>query len=112
MKKLLVSFGIAAVLSACGSTNTVDDLAVNNPIVSAIDLTKVVNDKVPVTINPGRFTTASVTYRLPKVIQGTYSISDFGKYIDDFKAFDYNGSELSTTKWNEYLDHYRCYQIR
>jgi predicted metalloprotease with PDZ domain len=53
---------------------------------------------VPVTINPGRFTTETVTYRLPRVVQGTYSVSDFGKYIDDFKALDYDGNELTVTK--------------
>ena len=98
MKKLLVSFGVAAILSACGSSNTVNDLAVSNPINTTIDLTKVVDDKVPVTVNPGRFTSETVTYRLPKVVQGTYSVSDFGKYIDGFKAYDYKGNELSVTK--------------
>jgi predicted metalloprotease with PDZ domain len=53
---------------------------------------------VPVTINPGRFTTETVTYRLPRVVQGTYSVSDFGKYIEDFKAYDYDGNELTVSK--------------
>jgi len=77
------------------STN---DLASLNPIVTTLDLTKVVNDKAPITINPGRFTTETVTYRLPRVVQGTYSVSDFGKYIDDFKAIDYKGNELPVVK--------------
>jgi len=32
------------------------------------------------------------------VVQGTYAVSDFGKYIDDFKAIDYNGNELPDNK--------------
>ena len=56
------------------------------------------DDKVPVTINPGRFTTETVTYYLPKVVQGTYSVSNFGKYIANFKAFDYKGNEMPTSK--------------
>jgi len=32
------------------------------------------------------------------VIQGTYSVSDFGKYVDNFKAIDYKGNELEVTK--------------
>ena len=63
-----------------------------------MDLTKVSDDKVPVVINPGRFTQDVVTYRLPKVVQGTYSVSDFGKYVDDFKAIDYKGNELTVEK--------------
>ncbi|CDF79445.1 peptidase, M61 family [Formosa agariphila KMM 3901] len=90
----------SVVLVGCGSTKTVskDDSASTTPIATSINLTKVVNDKAPVTINPGRFTQDTVTYRLPRVIQGTYSVSDFGKYVDNFKAFDYNGEEIATTK--------------
>jgi len=100
MKIKVVSFLFAALLFAsCSSTkNAGNDLAVSLPITTQIDLSKVINDKVPVTINPGRFTTESVTYHLPKVVQGTYSVSDFGKYIDDFKAFDYKGNELLFNK--------------
>lgn len=99
MKNFIAIFGLSAILVGCGSAKpTANDLAVNNPIVTALDLTAVVNDKVPVTINPGRFTSETVTYRLPRVVQGTYSVSDFGKYIEDFKALDYKGNALSVTK--------------
>ncbi|QRM88180.1 peptidase M61 [Lacinutrix sp. WUR7] len=99
---LPVLFTLIASLSGCVSvTPRKNDLAINNPIETTLDLTAVVGDKVPVTINPGRFTAESVTYRLPRVIQGTYSISDFGKYIDDLKAIDYQGNELSVTKLDE-----------
>ncbi|WP_178988849.1 M61 family metallopeptidase [Winogradskyella schleiferi] len=99
MKNYLAILGLSIVLVGCGSAKpTVDDLAISNPIMTALDLTAVNNDRVPVTINPGRFTTETVTYRLPRVVQGTYSVSDFGKYVDDFKALDYDGNELTVTK--------------
>ncbi|SED23444.1 Predicted metalloprotease, contains C-terminal PDZ domain [Tenacibaculum sp. MAR_2009_124] len=101
MNKTLLSVAIAAVLfSSCSSTKKAgaNDLAVKNPIETTLDLTKVENDKLPVTVNPGRFTTEKVIYRLPRVVQGTYSVSDFGKYIDNLKAIDYNGNELQVTK--------------
>ncbi|MBC3846458.1 peptidase M61 [Winogradskyella echinorum] len=99
MKNYLAILGLSVILVGCGSTKPkVDDLAVSNPIETALDLTAVVDDKVPVTINPGRFTTETVTYRLPRVVQGTYSVSDFGKYVDDFKALDYDGNELTVSK--------------
>jgi len=89
---------LSAVLIGCGSAKpNVDDLAINNPIAAAMDLTKVNNDRVPVAINPGRFTEETVTYRLPRVIPGTYAVSDFGRYVEDFKAYDYEGNELETT---------------
>ena len=99
MKNYFAILGLSIVLVGCGSAKlSVDDLAVNHPIETALDLTAVNNDRVPVTINPGRFTTEIVTYRLPRVVQGTYSVSDFGKYVDDFKALDYDGNELEVTK--------------
>ena len=99
MKKFLAILGLSVILVGCGSAKpTVNDLAVSNPIETTLDLTAVVDDRVPVTINPGRFTSETVTYRLPRVVQGTYSVSDFGKYIDDFKAIDYDGKELTVTK--------------
>ncbi|WP_027127011.1 peptidase M61 [Gelidibacter mesophilus] len=98
MKHLLSTLALTVLLVACGpSKNTSNDLAVSNPIVTNINLTAVSNDKVPVVINPGRFTEETVTYYLPKVVQGTYSVSAFGRFVDDFKALDYNGNPLEFT---------------
>tara|TARA_R110002050_G_scaffold298452_1_gene461792 strand:- start:5390 stop:7282 length:1893 start_codon:yes stop_codon:yes gene_type:complete len=97
--RFLSAFFMAILLVSCSSTkNPGNDLATAVPIATQIDLTKVLNDKVPVTINPGRFTSDSVTFHLPKVVQGTYAISDFGKYIDDFKAIDYSGNVMPFNK--------------
>ncbi len=97
--RLISLFAAAILLVSCGATKTTaNDLAINTPIVSTIDLNRVTDDKLPVSIDPGRFTTETVIFRLPKVIQGTYAVSDFGKYVDDFKAFDYAGKALPVTK--------------
>ncbi|WKK66384.1 peptidase M61 [Lutimonas zeaxanthinifaciens] len=96
---LLICFGLAFVLTSCGPAKTTgNDLAVNNPIETSIDLTKVQDDKVPVMINPGRISMDTVVFRLPRVVQGTYAISDFGSFIEDFQALDYNGEELRSKK--------------
>ena len=100
MKKILFALGFSAsILVGCNSSkNQTKDLAISNPIETSIDITKVKDDKLPVVINPGRFTQETVTYRIPRVVQGTYSISDFGKYVDDFKAYDYKGNVLPYKK--------------
>ena len=65
--QLLLVFTAAMLLASCGTTkNSGNDLATATPIDSQINLTQVQNDKVPVTIDPGRFTIETVTYRLPK----------------------------------------------
>ncbi|WAC02550.1 hypothetical protein N7U66_02275 [Lacinutrix neustonica] len=100
-KEVLSALFAGLILVGCNSTKTAtgkNDLAIANPIEASVDLTKVIDDKAPVVINPGRFTEDVVTYRLPRVVQGTYSVSDFGKYIDDLKAIDYNGNALVVTK--------------
>ncbi|CAL2086259.1 putative metalloprotease with PDZ domain [Tenacibaculum sp. 190524A05c] len=95
----LTAIAAGLLLVGCNSTKSVtNDFATNSPIETIVDLTKVENDKVPVTINPGRFRTEKVVYRLPRVVQGTYSVSDFGKYIDTFQALDYDGNPLQVTK--------------
>ncbi|WP_276391817.1 amidohydrolase family protein [Eudoraea chungangensis] len=74
--------------------------AKNNPldkdqiIFGNIDLTQVTDDMVPVTISPTGIESKSIVYRLPKVVQGTYAISDFGRFVHDIKAFDKEGREL------------------
>lgn len=97
--KTLLAFFAGAILVGCGSNkNAINDLATNLPIETSINLSNITDDKAPVIINPGRFTVETVTYRLPRVVQGTYSVSDFGKYIDSFKAFDYKGNEMAVSK--------------
>ncbi len=87
------------VVVSCGalvSKNT--NLATQTPIATTVDLVHIDEDRVPVTINPGRFMKDTITYRLPKVVQGTYAVSNFGLYVDDLKALDYNGAVLPVTK--------------
>lgn len=99
MNKFLSVVCLAAILASCKTSNVKsNDLAVSTAIVTMMDLTAITNDRVPVTINPGRFTEETVMYRLPRVVQGTYSVSDFGKYIDDFTALDYSGNAMSVSK--------------
>ncbi len=98
MKNIFIQISIGLLLIGCGTKNPSSDVATNIPIDTSIDLTKVKDDKVPVVINPGRFIQDSVSYYLPKVVQGTYAVSDFGKFVDDFKAFDYEGNEIKTEK--------------
>ncbi|MEP1890036.1 MAG: hypothetical protein ABJJ14_00100 [Cyclobacteriaceae bacterium] len=69
-----------------------------------IDLTATNDDKVPVTIQVPTLTEEVVEYHMAKIVPGTYSISDFGRFVSEFKAFDASGVELtvegiSTNRW-------------
>jgi predicted metalloprotease with PDZ domain len=64
-------------------------------------LNDVKEDKVLVTITAPKITTEDVTYSIPKIVPGTYSIDDYGKYIEEFKAFDSKGIALIVTKTDD-----------
>ncbi|SHI36998.1 peptidase M61 [Aquimarina spongiae] len=101
MKNIFAKIFIGVMLVGCGTPKTSNDIATGVPIASSVDLTKSTEDKVPVVINPGRFAQDTVTYYLPKVVQGTYAVSDFGKFVDNFKALDYEGNEIITNKLDD-----------
>ncbi|GGD42570.1 peptidase M61 [Emticicia aquatilis] len=64
----------------------------------SVDLTKVDNDKLDVTLISPKITTDEITFRLPKTVPGTYSTDDYGRYLSDFKAFDAKGNQLTANK--------------
>ncbi|MCJ7465819.1 MAG: peptidase M61 [Maribacter sp.] len=68
------------------------------PVMAVIDLNNVNDDKVLVEIDPGAFTKDTVSFFIPKTVPGTYSINNYGKYIEGFKALDYKGNELTVSK--------------
>lgn len=63
-----------------------------------IDLVKVTNDKIKVELEPPVIKANKITFHLPKIVPGTYSVYDFGRYIENFSATDKNGKELPVTK--------------
>ena len=63
-----------------------------------VDLTKVQNDKLEVSLITPKNSKDEVVYNMPKIVPGTYANYDFGRYVSDFKAFDSNGKALSVDK--------------
>ena len=64
----------------------------------AIDLVNVHNDRVQVTVKPTLITTSTISFQFPRIIPGTYSIADYGRYIEEFSATDKTGKLLPVTK--------------
>ena len=96
--KNLYLFGVAIMLlQGCGSSKAL--VAANKAtVVAKIDLVRVVDDKVMVVVDPGAFTTESISFYIPKTVPGTYSADNYGKYVEQFKAVDYKGVELPFEK--------------
>lgn len=66
-----------------------------------MDLNKVTNDQVTVSVEVPVTKATSLVYSLPKIIPGTYSEDDYGKYIEQFKALDAKGNPLNVIKLND-----------
>ncbi|CAM3458923.1 peptidase M61 [Pontibacter korlensis] len=63
-----------------------------------VDLTNVQNDRVQVTVQAPAIKQSEIIYNMPKIVPGTYSVSDFGKFVSNFKAYAQNGDTLDVEK--------------
>lgn len=63
-----------------------------------IDLKNVVNDKVKVTLICPTIKDGKAVFVIPKVVPGTYSLYDFGRFITDVKAHDSLGIAIKIVK--------------
>ncbi len=86
MKKLTMTLGLWL--------SCVAAFAQSDAYKAYLDLNIVQDDKVKVTIEVPTVSTAEVEYQMPKIVPGTYSIYDFGRFLSDFKALDADGNEL------------------
>jgi len=66
-----------------------------------MDLNTITNDQVTVTVKVPVTKASSLIYRVPKIIPGTYSEDDYGKYIEQFKALDSKGTPLEVVKLDD-----------
>lgn len=100
MKKNVLIVVLALLLNACGAGKALLSIE-NSPVIISIDLINIVDDKVQVIVDPGAFSKSTVVFRIPKTVPGTYSSDNYGKYIEAFKAIDYKGNVLESTKLDD-----------
>ena len=96
MKKISLLLSLFLLLIACKSQQTTKTVQASTAI--TIDLVNITDDKVQVMVMPKGITTETTTFFIPKIIPGTYSADDYGKFIENLKAFDANGNELTVSK--------------
>jgi predicted metalloprotease with PDZ domain len=99
MKKIIFVFAFASVLWSCKTTNTAK--ASKQEIQVTINLNEVKDDKVLVTVQSPKINTDEISFHLPKTVPGTYSTDNYGKYIEDFKAYDAKGNVLTVKKTDD-----------
>ena len=98
MRKIFIAIVSIAFLASCSTSNVA---VKKNLIEVGINLNNVVDDKVQVEVNPHKIKEESVVYSLPAIVPGTYAMSNYGKFVSDFKAFDYDGKEMPVQKLDD-----------
>jgi predicted metalloprotease with PDZ domain len=66
-----------------------------------VDLTKVVDDKINVELSVPPIKGDEITFFLPKIVPGTYSIADYGRFVSNLKAVDKKGGALTVEHIND-----------
>ncbi len=95
MKKNLLILALALGLWA----NTAQAQAKKSEVIKVqIDLNKIVNDQVNVTVYTPKMQADEAVFNIPKIIPGTYSVDDYGKFIENLTAYDASGKTLSVEK--------------
>lgn len=67
----------------------------------SVDLRNVKDDKLMVELVVPPVDKDVIEYQMPKIVPGTYSISDFGRFISELQAFDKDGNKLEVEKLSE-----------
>lgn len=67
----------------------------------SIDLTQVNSDQLKVVLDPPEIEQKTIKFYMPKIVPGTYSISDYGKFVDNFQALDRKGRNLPVEQLDE-----------
>nr|WP_315191051.1 peptidase M61 [uncultured Flavobacterium sp.] len=105
MKRIFFTLAVTSILWSCKTIAPSSSTALKQEVEVNINLNDVKDDKVLVTINAPKFSTEEITYSIPKMVPGTYSDDDYGRYIDDLKAFDSKGNllivkKIDTNSWS------------
>ena len=72
--------------------------AADNTYHYSVDVSHIQNDKVTVTLVIPQLSENNPVFSFPKMVPGTYSIYDFGRFVEGLKAFDSNGKEITTKR--------------
>lgn len=84
---LLITFSLFSVLQAQ-----------NNKYQVYINLNNVVKDKLQVTIKTPTVISSEIEFHIPKIVPGTYSIYNFGRFSTEFEAKDKEGNLLPVNR--------------
>jgi predicted metalloprotease with PDZ domain len=89
------------VLWGCKTATIVRNTSTKTEIQVSMNLDKIKDDKVMITIDAPIISTDEITYHIPKMVPGTYSEDNYGRYIEGLKAYDNKGNLLPVKKTDD-----------
>ncbi|OUR94261.1 hypothetical protein A9Q87_01035 [Flavobacteriales bacterium 34_180_T64] len=95
MKNIILLISLFTIL---GCARKQDSSEINAFYFYKLDLTKSIEDKLLVELEYTGKLTDTISFCLPKIVPGIYNSTNFGKFVNDFKAFDTKGNALKTIK--------------
>jgi predicted metalloprotease with PDZ domain len=98
--KLLFTICLLTVTQSCFFLKGTPENITNPHGVFVIDLLNIQDDRMKVSYSEFDLPTDTLIYRLPRIVPGVYEISDFGKYVENFRAFSGlgDGEELQVER--------------
>lgn len=72
--------------------------AQENSVIYKVNLGNEKDDKINVELLAPKINVASIQFHFPKMVPGTYSVYDFGRFISNLEASDINGKQLSVNR--------------
>ena len=69
-----------------------------NKYVYSTDLKNIRNDKLNIELIAPPIREKEILFSFPRVIPGSYSEKSFGKYVENFKAYNKKGKEIKVSK--------------
>jgi len=67
----------------------------------SVNLNEVKDDRLTITLQTPKVTTATTTFYLPKIVPGTYMYSDYGRFVHDLKALNKAGKPLDVKRTSD-----------
>ncbi|WP_103071230.1 M61 family metallopeptidase [Aquimarina sediminis] len=100
IKSLVFVVAICNLIISCKTTKPVKN---TKPIIisATLNLVNVVDDKIKVEVKIKNLDQDTISYYLPKIVPGTYQNDNYGKYVEDFQAFDLQGNPIPVQKFND-----------
>jgi len=98
MNKMYFALGFLCVMSINAQSQTTSN---ESGVTAKTSLTTLVDGRLALTVTPPQHQRDTLIYAMPKIIPGTYSISDFGNMLSDFTAINQTGDTMAVERLDE-----------